>query len=242
LIQIKQSEGTRYGRSTICGIIMRRSTTFRIRGLRGHMLETSRLECVRGERRLFRDLSFTLGAGTLLEVRGPNGSGKTSLLRMLCGLLAPTAGHVAWNGSDIRRAREEFGARLAYIGHLNGIKDDLTALENLTLSARVAGIAVNTNDAHAALRDAGLDGFQHSPSRTLSQGQRRRIALARLRLSTAQTLWVLDEPFNALDVGALALMQSLLGAHLDNGGMVVLTTHQEVAIPSRSTRRIELGE
>jgi heme exporter protein A len=205
------------------------------------MLETSRLECVRGERRLFSELSFTLARGTLLEVRGANGSGKTSLLRMLCGLLGPTAGHVSWNGRDIRDAREEYGAQLAYIGHLNGIKGDLTALENLELSARIAGISVATGDAHAALRDAGLDGFQHSPSRTLSQGQRRRIALARLRLSAQQMLWVLDEPFNALDVGALALMQSLLGAHLDNGGMVVLTTHQEVAIPSQSIRRIELG-
>jgi len=205
------------------------------------MLEASNLECVRGERRLFRDLSFALGAGTLLEVRGANGSGKTSLLRMLCGLLGPSAGRVSWNGSDIRAAREEFGASLAYIGHLNGIKDDLTALENLVLSARVAGIAVEKNAAHDALRDAGLHGFQHSPSRILSQGQRRRIALARLRLSSAQTLWVLDEPFNALDVSALALMQSLLGSHLANGGMVVLTTHQEVAIPSQSTRRIELG-
>jgi heme exporter protein A len=205
------------------------------------MLEISRLECVRGERRLFSDLSFKVEGGTLLEVRGPNGSGKTSLLRMLCGLLPPVSGHIAWNGRDIRDAREEYGAHLAYIGHLNGIKDDLTALENLVLSARVAGISAGAGIAHDALREAGLGGFQHSPSRTLSQGQRRRIALARLRLAAKQTLWVLDEPFTALDVAALTLMQSLLAAHLQQGGMIILTTHQEIAIAAASIRRIELG-
>jgi heme exporter protein A len=205
------------------------------------VLSISGLECVRGERRLFSGLEFTLNAGTLLAVSGRNGSGKTSLLRMLCGLLPPAAGCVRWNGRDIREAREEYGASLAYVGHLNGIKDDLTALENLELSSRIAGIAVDADSAHAALRDAGLDGFQRSPSRTLSQGQRRRIALARLRLAAKQTLWVLDEPFTALDVGALALMQTLLGAHLQQGGMIILTTHQEVAIPAAAVQRIELG-
>ena len=205
------------------------------------MLETHHLECVRGERRLFTDLGFALEPGTLLEVRGRNGSGKTSLLRMLCGLLAPTAGHVAWNGRDIRQSRDEFNARLVYIGHHNGIKDELSPLENLRFAAHIAGVAAGDKAARAALRDLGLDDFRHAPSRTLSQGQRRRIALARLRLAATQTLWVLDEPFNALDVAALAVMQSLLGAHLEAGGMVVLTTHQEVPIPSRTTRRIELG-
>ena len=205
------------------------------------MLETSRLECVRGERRLFADLSFSLGRGTLLEVRGRNGSGKTSLLRMLCGLLPPSAGQVRWNGTDIRQSREEFGAQLAYIGHLNGIKDDLTAVENLLHAASIAGITTDAGEVHAVLSRAGLDGCQHSPSRTLSQGQRRRIALARLHLAAKQSLWVLDEPFNALDVDALALMQTLLAAHLDRGGMVILTTHQEVAIAAGATQRIELG-
>lgn len=205
------------------------------------MLTISRLECVRGERRLFSNLSFTLEGGTLLEVRGPNGSGKTSLLRMLCGLLPPAAGSIAWNGRDIYDAREEYGAQLAYIGHLNGIKDDLTAIENLLLSSRIAGIRTDPDAAHEALCAAGLDGFQHAPSRTLSQGQRRRIALARLRLAGRQALWILDEPFTALDVGALVLMQSLLGAHLLQGGMIILTTHQEVAIPAAAAQRIELG-
>ena len=205
------------------------------------MLETSRLECVRGDRRLFTDLSFRLERGTLLEVRGRNGSGKTSLLRILCGLLPPSAGEVNWNGKNIHNAREEFGAQLAYIGHLNGVKDDLSALENLLFASGIAGIATDPAAAHAVLGKAGLDGFQHSPGRTLSQGQRRRIALARLQLAENQSLWILDEPFNALDVGALALMQTLLAAHLQRGGMIILTTHQEVAIESGSTQRIELG-
>lgn len=205
------------------------------------MLESVNLECVRGERRLFSALDFALEPGTLLEVRGRNGSGKTSLLRMLCGLLAPTAGHVAWRGRDIRRCRDEFNARLVYIGHHNGIKDELTALENLRFAAHIAGLAAGDQAARGALRDLGLDEFRHAPSRNLSQGQRRRIALARLRLAAAQTLWILDEPFNALDVAALALLQSLLGAHLEGGGMVVLTTHQEVPVAARTTRRIELG-
>ena len=205
------------------------------------MLSVSALECVRGERRLFANLGFELAPQTLLEVRGANGSGKTSLLRLLCGLLSPAAGSINWNGADIHSEREEYFARIVYIGHLNGIKDELSALENLDFAARSAGLDASAGSVDAALRQIGLDGFQHMACKTLSQGQRRRVALARLCLSSPRPLWILDEPFVALDAAALALTRSLVESHLRQGGMVVLTTHQEVAIAADSIRRIELG-
>jgi heme exporter protein A len=205
------------------------------------LLSVNALECVRGERRLFANLGFELAPQTLLEVRGANGSGKTSLLRMLCGFLAPAAGSITWNGADIHSAREEYCTQLTYIGHLNGIKEELTALENLSFAARAAGLAAGTASADAALRQIGLDGFQQMACKVLSQGQRRRVALARLCLSTPRPLWILDEPFAALDATALALTQSLLESHLRQGGMVVLTTHQDVGLAAKSIQRIELG-
>jgi heme exporter protein A len=205
------------------------------------MLDAIDLECVRGERRLFSGLSFNLLPRTLLEVRGANGSGKTSLLRMLCGLLSPAAGSVTWNGTAIRALGDEYRTQVVYLGHLNAIKDELTAIENLQFSARLAAIDTDAPRAAAALDWFGLAGFLHQPCKTLSQGQRRRVALARLRLSAAQPLWILDEPFSALDASALVLTQSLLGSHLEAGGLVILTTHQEVAIAAPSTRRIDLG-
>jgi len=205
------------------------------------MLSANALACVRGERRLFSDLSFTLTPHTLLAVRGANGSGKTSLLRMLCGLLAPAAGGVAWNGSDIRSERETYCAQIAYIGHLNGVKDDLTGSENLQFAARAAGLDASAESADAALLKLGLGGFQRQPCRTLSQGQRRRVALARLCLSASRPLWVLDEPFTALDAAALALTRTLIEMHLQQGGMAILTTHQDVAISATSMQHIELG-
>ncbi|MBI1988403.1 MAG: cytochrome c biogenesis heme-transporting ATPase CcmA [Betaproteobacteria bacterium] len=204
-------------------------------------LSANALACVRGERRLFADLSFTLAPHTLLAVRGANGSGKTSLLRMLCGLLPPAAGTIAWNGNDIHSAREEYCAQIAYIGHLNGVKDDLSGLENLRFAARTAGIVASAASADAALRELGLNGFQRLACKTLSQGQRRRVALARLCLSAGRPLWVLDEPFTALDAAALALTQGLLESHLRRGGMVVLTTHQDAPITAPSMQSIELG-
>ena len=203
-------------------------------------LSASALECVRGERRLFANLGFELRPHTLLEVRGANGSGKTSLLRMLCGLLAPAAGTIAWNGNDIRTAREDYCAQLAFVGHLNGMKEGLSPLEKLHYSARAAGLAAGAAPAEDALRRVGLDGFRHAPCRTLSQGQRRRVALARLCLSAERQLWILDEPFTALDDAALALTQKLLESHLQSGGMLVLTSHQDAPVAAGSLQRIEL--
>jgi heme exporter protein A len=206
------------------------------------MLAITQLECVRGERRLFADLNFEVAPHTLLEVRGPNGSGKTSLLRNLCGLLPPAAGAIRWCGADIHTLGEDYRAHVAYLGHLSGVKDELTARENLRLTALVGGLPAGTADIDAALQKLGVRDFHHLPCKALSQGQRRRVALARLCLSAARALWILDEPFTALDSAALALTQRLLESHLAAGGMVVLTTHQEVAIAAGITRRVELGQ
>ena len=196
---------------------------------------------MRGERSLFKGLCFTMRPGALLAVAGVNGSGKTSLLRMMCGLLTPAAGTLKWNDTEIGEAGEEFRAQLIYLGHLNGLKDELNATENLRLSLRIAGIAVNDAEAVAALEWSGLRERRHQPCGTLSQGQRRRVALARLRLSQSCPLWILDEPFTALDVASVERTRDLIVNHLAAGGMVALTTHQAVPITAPVTTTIELG-
>jgi heme exporter protein A len=203
------------------------------------MLEAIDLECQRGERLLFSGLAFVFEAGHGLHVAGENGAGKTSLLRILCGLLSPTRGEVHWGGADIRRLREDYWQLLAYVGHLNGVKDDLTALENVRFAAALAGHPAEEDVARGALAAVGLAGFETSQARFLSQGQRRRIGLARLFLARKAKLWVLDEPFTALDVRGVAALSTLIGEQLDRGGIVVLTTHQDVPLPGK-VRRLEL--
>jgi heme exporter protein A len=205
------------------------------------VLSVSNLECVRGDRSLFAGLNFSLAAGTLLAVRGANGSGKTSLLRILCGLLPPANGTITWNGTDIAEAGEEFRRNLAYLGHLNSLKDELSAVENLRLSLQVAGIAGDTQQLLAALEWSGLRERRHQACGSLSQGQRRRVALARLWLSRAQTLWILDEPFTALDVASVERTRILLETHLAAGGIVALTTHQDVAVAAPATHTVEFA-
>ena len=204
------------------------------------MLEAANLECVRGSRTLFRGVGFSLTPGALLRVTGSNGSGKTSLTRMLCGLLEPAAGEVRWKGENIRALREEFCGHLLYIGHANALKDDLTATENLAFSCGIAGLTVPRERAHAALERFGLAEGERLPVRALSQGQRRRAALARLAVGEAQPLWILDEPFAALDAAGIDLVQSLASEHLARGGMVVLTTHQDARIEAPSVTDINL--
>jgi len=190
------------------------------------VLEATELECERGGRRLFRSLSFSLAAGELLHVVGPNGSGKTSLLRILCGLLSPSSGSVSWEGAEIRRLREEYSKQLVYIGHAPAVKDDLTAAENLAITCGLAGLAVSSRAVQDALDRFGLP-RDRVPARQLSQGQRRRAALARLALSEPLPLWLLDEPFAALDASAIGLVEALIDAYVARGGSVVFTSHQE---------------
>jgi len=195
------------------------------------VLEAADLECARGGRILFRGLSFALKEGELLRVAGGNGRGKTSLLRILCGLLGPQAGEVRWNGAAIRSLGEEYARQLVYLGHAPAVKDDLTAAENLAIACRIAGNGRDQSEISGALQRLGVP--QAVLLKKLSQGQRRRAALARLALSRAAPLWLLDEPLAALDAQAARLVEALIAEHVGRGGMVVYTTHQEARIEGR---------
>jgi len=190
-------------------------------------LELSHLSCERGGRTLFSDLSASLRGGELLRIAGPNGSGKTSLLRILCGLLSPTSGSVSWQGVEIRRLREEYSKQLVYIGHAAAVKDDLTAAENLRIACTLAGLPVSAPEIRQALEVFELADLQ---VRRLSQGQRRRAVLARLALSGSVPLWLLDEPYAALDAAAGRLVEELIEGHVARGGAVVYATHQDTHV------------
>jgi heme exporter protein A len=190
------------------------------------VLEAKELECERGGRVLFRGLSFTLEGGEALRVAGQNGSGKTSLLRILCGLLSPAAGEVRWKATPIKSLQEDYSRELVYLGHAPAVKDDLSAAENLEITCRLAGNAQPRKAIDAALAQLGLAGVEQ-PTRKMSQGQRRRAALARLALSASVPLWLLDEPFSALDSSGIAILGRILEAHLGKGGAVAFTTHQD---------------
>ncbi|HEX5477732.1 MAG TPA: cytochrome c biogenesis heme-transporting ATPase CcmA [Burkholderiales bacterium] len=202
------------------------------------MLQATDLVCERGERVLFRGLSLSLEPGELLRVAGSNGRGKTSLLRILCGLLAPAQGEVRWKGAPIRELREDYGRELVYVGHAAAVKDDLTAAENLSISCRLGGARCGRQAVLEALHRFSVphDVFL----KRLSQGQRRRAALARLLLSDAAPLWLLDEPFVALDAAASALVEALIRAHVASGGMAVYTTHQGAGIQAPAARLLDL--
>jgi len=191
-----------------------------------YCLAVEHLQCIRDDRVLFEDLNFSLSAGQLLQIEGPNGCGKTSLLRILCGLTLPTEGIVYWNNQDIQSIRSDYGAILTYIGHTQGVKAELTPLENLAMARALAATPTNV-DLADALSQVGLYGFEDVPTRTLSAGQQRRVALARLLINDA-ALWILDEPFTALDKKAIAMVEEWLNTYTKGGGMAVLTSHHTV--------------
>ena len=204
------------------------------------MLEVSNLECIRGERSLFAGVGFRLEAGEMLSLQGSNGSGKTSLLRILCGLSHPAAGDVRWRGEAIGALGEDYRRELCYLGHHNAIKEELTPLENLLAAAHLADEDLDEGKALDALELVGLAGREELACRYLSQGQKRRVALARL-VNERRPLWVLDEPYVALDAAAIELVAGLIGAHLQRGGLTVLTTHQAVDVAAGAIRELRLG-
>lgn len=205
------------------------------------LLSAHDLACERGERLLFRHLGFQLENGEALLVKGGNGHGKTSLLRILCGLSAPVEGEVRWRDQPIRSVHEQYGQEMVYVAHANGIKEDLTPLENLRLSSALAGRELDPEAAAAALEKVGLGRCLDVPTRALSFGQRRRVALAGLMMAGA-LLWILDEPLTGLDVRGVAMVEQLIRDHLQGGGMAVMTTHQPLALDGVSLKSLSVGE
>ncbi|HTQ77035.1 MAG TPA: cytochrome c biogenesis heme-transporting ATPase CcmA [Burkholderiales bacterium] len=204
------------------------------------MLRADSLACERGGRPLFARLGFALEPGSLLRVRGANGSGKTSLLRILAGLTRPAAGEVRWRGEAIGGLDDAYRREMLFIGHAAGVKDDMTVAENLDFACRLSGATAAGAEIAGALEALGIARLAPLPARFLSQGQRRRAALARLALPGAAPLWLLDEPFAALDEDGIGRVAALCGAHLAAGGLVVLTSHQEVPLAAPAAQAAEL--
>jgi heme exporter protein A len=204
------------------------------------VLQTVALACERDLRLLFENLDLRLASGEMVQVSGPNGSGKTSLLRLLAGLMQPTAGQVLLNGQPLEEQRTELARNLLWIGHAAGIKDLLTPEENLSWLCALHQPA-SVDAIWQALAAVGLRGFEDVPSHTLSAGQQRRVALARLFLDSPP-LWILDEPFTALDKQGVAQLEEHLAGHCERGGMVVLTTHHAMSRMPAGYRDIDLGK
>jgi heme exporter protein A len=183
------------------------------------------LACRRGNRRLFSGVNFHVGPGQATWLRGRNGRGKTSLLRLAAGLSVPESGSITWGGVPVRQA-EDMAQRLVYVAHASALKDDLTVTESLRFLARLHGRDDGSTDLHAALERVGMASRRDALVRTLSQGQRRRATLARLALERQASLWILDEPYDALDSDGIEAVNALLNQHLARGGSVLLTSHQ----------------
>lgn len=203
-------------------------------------LKVSGLACRRGNEWLFRGLDFAVYPGQMVWLRGHNGSGKTTLLRVVSGLAHADEGELSWSPA-LEETLSGVG-RLVYIGHLNAMKDDLTVCESLQFMARLHGRDGSEEAVLAALRKLGMHHRRHAAVRTLSQGQRRRAALARLALEHSPSLWVLDEPYDALDTAGIETVNALLGTHLLNGGCVLLTSHLALGAAAPEARELLLDK
>ena len=203
------------------------------------MLKVNGLCCVREERVLFDDLSFTLSPGEILQVAGPNGAGKTSLLRLISGLSRPESGEIFWQEEAISQQAEQYHQLCLYLGHHAGVKAELSAVENLRFYLGLAGESMEQEQLYALLTRVGLAGLEEEAVAHLSAGQQRRVGLARLWL-VARKLWILDEPFTAIDKQGVAYLEQVILSHAQKGGMVLLTTHQELNIPTSDYRILEI--
>lgn len=202
-------------------------------------LQAQELACERDERWLFEGLNLDIHSGEIVRIEGPNGSGKTTLLKILSGQFHDYQGELFWNGAPMRSVRDHFLANVLYIGHASGVKAALTALENLAWYQALGAARGCEIQREAALANMGLSGYEDMPVGQLSAGQQRRVALARLIL-TPRALWVLDEPFTAIDQHGVAMLETLLVAHANAGGSVLLTTHHALTA-SPALRRVQLG-
>ncbi len=201
-------------------------------------LEADRLSCIRDDRVLFEDLSFAVSSGEAIVLEGRNGTGKTSLLRILCGLRRPDEGEVRWHGAPIEKNYVDYYTHMAFVGHMDGIKRELSALENLRISRSLCG--AGDMRIEQALEILKLAGYEDIPTYYLSAGQRRRVALARL-LATDARLWILDEPFTSLDREGIALVENLMDRHVGAGGAMIMTSHHEVHLSTPNVRILNLS-
>jgi len=207
-------------------------------------ISARQLRCIRDDRVLFESLDLQAAPGEILLIEGANGSGKTSLLRILAGLSLPDAGEVYWQGSAIMNSQLEYAENMAFLGHQTGIKEDLTPQENLAFLLGLHGTSLDTSShrakSEALLGTLGLYGFEDVLCRNLSAGQKRRVALARL-LASGKQLWILDEPFTAIDKTGVAFVEQSLCDHVQGGGIVLLTTHHDIDLPHCEPTRIRLS-
>ena len=203
------------------------------------LLQTSELTCVKDDRVLFEGLNISISAGQILLVEGKNGSGKTSLLRILTGLSLPESGEILWKGEPISEVGADYYEQVNYVGHHDGIKRDLTCLENLRLvQAMGKPLPISLDD---ALEKVNLYRYGENFVATLSAGQKRRLALARLVVTEA-SLWIMDEPFTSLDKASMAMFQTMFEQHLSSGGVIVMTSHHDIEMPESDVVRLNLSE
>ena len=204
------------------------------------MLELRKITCQKNEIPIFEGINVKLSAGECLHIKGGNGSGKTSLLRIIAGLSDPEDGTILWTGENIKHDRETYHANMLYLGHQPPIKENLTVLENLSFMLALAGINADYEQKNRALKKIGLSDKISIPAHMLSAGQKTRLALSRLP-SDNRKLWLLDEPFNSLDSVAITCLETLISDHLTNNGIVVITTHQPLKIDPGKLKVLELS-